>query len=60
MKPDLVGYVLGLLNEEERRAVEAHLEHSPEARDELAAVRAAVEPLSFDAGDEAPPEGAPP
>lgn len=39
MKPDLLGYVLHTLEPEEERAVEEHLERTPEARRELLRLR---------------------
>jgi hypothetical protein len=39
MKPDLLGYVLQMLDPEEERAVEAYLEATPEARREVMRMR---------------------
>lgn len=39
MKPDLLGYVLQMLEPEEERAVEAYLEATPEARKEVMRMR---------------------
>lgn len=56
MSEDLVGYVCGVLEEPERRALEARLLADPATRQELARVGAALEPLAAD-GDIDPPPG---
>jgi hypothetical protein len=56
MDENLVGYLLGALEPEERRQVEAYLRTSHCARERLALLRQALEPL---AADEAAPEPEP-
>jgi len=57
MKHDLLGYVLNLLDDEDRRQVEAHLAESPEARRQVQALRGAVLPLGHDQEEEEGPAG---
>jgi prepilin-type processing-associated H-X9-DG protein len=55
MDENLVGYLLNALDADEHRAVEAHLEASPAARERLDALRHALEPLAADRADIEPP-----
>jgi hypothetical protein len=57
MDENLVGYLLDALEPDERRAVEAHLRASPEARAKLEVLRRALAPLAADAGHSDPPPG---
>jgi prepilin-type processing-associated H-X9-DG protein len=57
MEENLVGYLLGSLDEAGMRQVEAQLQTSPEARRRLALVRQALGPLAADRDDAAPPPG---
>jgi len=56
MPPDLLGYVLNALDARARANVEAYLRCHPEAREQVDALRAALEPLSWDRGATPPPE----
>jgi prepilin-type processing-associated H-X9-DG protein len=55
MDENLVGYLLGALDPDEHRKVQAYLEADLAARERLAALRQALEPLSADLGDPEPP-----
>lgn len=48
MKPDLLGYVLQMLEPEEERAVEAYLEATPEARKEVMRMRPLLKAMQDD------------
>jgi prepilin-type processing-associated H-X9-DG protein len=45
MEPDLLGYLMNALDADERRALDQHLEDSPEARRHLVALRHTLRPL---------------
>lgn len=51
IRPDLLGYLLGALDDEERAQIERQLEHSPRLRRELRDLEARLEPLASP-GDE--------
>ena len=55
MDENLLGYLLGALDPDDRRKVEAYLEAHPVARARLDALRQALEPLAADRGDPEPP-----
>jgi len=55
MKPDLMGYVLNILDSPTRASVEAYLRNHAEAQAEVEALRQAFEPLSWDSADAPPP-----
>jgi hypothetical protein len=55
MKHDLLGYVLDVLEEDERQQVEELLAESAEARCQVVALREAVQPLSYDLEEAEPP-----
>jgi prepilin-type processing-associated H-X9-DG protein len=55
MQPDLVGYLLNLLEPEARRAIEQQLESSPETRRQLVALRKALQPLEAERDGVQPP-----
>ena len=57
MKENLVGYLLNALDPETHREVEASLRADPAARQELEALRQALEPLSADRAEPEPPPG---
>jgi hypothetical protein len=57
MNPDYVGYLLGLLDPDERRRTEEHLRADPAAGRHLDRLRAALAPLEADRADEPPPPG---
>src|SRR5262245_7545761 len=46
MEPDLLGYLLNALDDDERRAVDQHLESHPEARQQLVGLRRLLRPLA--------------
>jgi hypothetical protein len=49
MEPDLLGYLLNILDDDERRAVEQHLESHAASRRHLVALRRLLQPLADDA-----------
>lgn len=55
MQDQLIGYLIGSLEPEEHRAVEARLQSDPELRRQLALLEHSLEPLAADAGHYAPP-----
>jgi prepilin-type processing-associated H-X9-DG protein len=57
MDENLVGYLLGGLDEAGVRQVEAYLQASPEARRRLALLKRALGPLGADRDEAAPPPG---
>jgi hypothetical protein len=57
MDDNLVGYLLNALDETTHRAVEKYLRTYPEARDKLARLREALEPLESDRDEIEPPPG---
>ena len=57
MDENLVGYLLGSLDEAGKRQVEAYLRANPEAWSRLAAVKKALNPLAADCDDVVPPPG---
>jgi prepilin-type processing-associated H-X9-DG protein len=57
MDLDLVGYLLDVLDSEERARVEGALRTDPSARREFDRVRATLAPLAADRPDEPPPPG---
>src|SRR5581483_11992596 len=57
MNENLVGYLLNVLEPDERREVEAHLAQDAEARRQLDLLRQALEPLAADAKAEETPAG---
>ncbi len=57
MDENLLGYLLNALDPDEARAVEAHLEASPAARERLEVLRRALEPLAVDQAQPEPPPG---
>src|SRR5947209_4747046 len=57
MDDDLVGYLLGALSADERRAVEARLRDDADARRKLELLRSALAPLEADRPAPLPPVG---
>jgi prepilin-type processing-associated H-X9-DG protein len=57
MDENLLGYLLGALDPDESRKVEALLEADPAARERLEALRQLLDPLAADSEDEDPPRG---
>jgi hypothetical protein len=57
MHENLVGYLLGSLDEATTRQVEAHLHSNPDARRQLVLLKHALSPLAADADAPAPPPG---
>src|SRR5947207_9666814 len=56
MDADLLAYLLDALDPEQARALEEHLENTPEARRRLVALRALLKPLDLDADPTPPPD----
>ena len=57
MDENLVGYLLGCLDEAGTRQVETYLQKSPEARQKVALLKQAMSPLAADRDELAPPPG---
>jgi hypothetical protein len=57
MREQLLGYLLGALDDSEHRQVEEHLEREPEARRELELLARGLKPLEADADLREPPRG---
>jgi hypothetical protein len=57
VREQLLGSLLGALDEDEQQAIETRLDCEPALRAELAAVRQQLEPLKLLAGDDGPPPG---
>src|SRR5258707_6053855 len=56
MEENFIGYLLDALDDRTKRQVESHVAHHPEARDKLALLKQALEPLGADGVAEAPPK----
>jgi hypothetical protein len=57
MRDELVGYIVGALDEEARHEVEAHLPTDPKLQAELDLLRESVKPLDADRQHDDPPQG---
>jgi prepilin-type processing-associated H-X9-DG protein len=57
MDENLVGFLLGSLDDEGMRQVEAYLQSNPDARRRLALLKQAMAPLALDEGEVSPPPG---
>ncbi|MCH8921760.1 MAG: DUF1559 domain-containing protein [Planctomycetes bacterium] len=57
MREQLLGYLLGALDDSEHRQVEEHLQRDPQAQRELELLAGGLQPLKADAGHYDPPRG---
>src|SRR5947207_12696479 len=56
MEENFIGYLLDALDDRTKRQVEAHLAQHPEAREKLALLKQALDPLGADSKAETPPK----